>query len=385
MSTARANETRPEFCVLGAGNGGLALASYLGLLGHPVVLWNRSPARLEPVIARGTILLSSQRRGDPHQGEAPVRLATTDIASALADADVVMVVVPANAHASIAERVAPHLRDGQMVVLNPGRTGGALEFSHILEQQQMRARVIVAEAQTFLFASRTVSPGEARIYRVKNSIAVAALPAWRTPEVVRALRSALPQFVPGDNVMKTSLSNIGAVFHAPATVLNAGRIEQSGLDFEYYLEGVSRSVARVLERVDAERVALSHALGLRAMTAREWLYVAYDAVGRDLYEAIRATTAYGGIAAPPTLAHRYLDEEVPTSLVPMVAFGELLDVETPTIRHIVSLACALRDRDYWAEGRTAERLGIQGLSARELNRLVLGLDPEHQPPPTDAR
>jgi len=50
-----------------------------------------------------------------------------------------MVVVPAFAHAFIAEECAPYLRDGQIVVLNPGRTGGALEFRHVLQEMRCPA------------------------------------------------------------------------------------------------------------------------------------------------------------------------------------------------------------------------------------------------------
>lgn len=38
-----------RFAVLGAGNGGQALAAYLSLNGYTVNLYNRSPERIEPV------------------------------------------------------------------------------------------------------------------------------------------------------------------------------------------------------------------------------------------------------------------------------------------------------------------------------------------------
>ena len=114
------------------------------------------------------------------RGVGPLTLATSDIKEAIDGADVIMVVVPATGHAWLAEAMAPHLAAGQIVVLNPGRTGGALEVHHIFHQKGVTADVIVAETQTFLYASRAVNPAQVQIFRVKNSVPVAAIPAYRT-------------------------------------------------------------------------------------------------------------------------------------------------------------------------------------------------------------
>jgi len=68
--------------------------------------------------------------------------------------------------------------------------------------------------------------------------------------------------------MKTSLDNIGAIFHPAVTVLNAGRIESTNGDFDYYTEGITPSVAMILEKIDQERVCVAEGLGFRAMSAR---------------------------------------------------------------------------------------------------------------------
>lgn len=364
-------QERPRFCVLGAGHGGTAMAAHLALMGFQTNLYNRSEERLAPIKLMGGIELLRHEPDAVPYGMGRLNRVTTDPAEALQDADILMVVVPANAHRYMAEACAPHLRDGHIVVLNPGRTGGALEFSHVLRRHGVTADVIVAEAQTFIYASRSVNPAQVQVFRVKNSIPVAALPAYRTPEVVKALKSAFPQFVPGDNVIKTSLDNIGAIFHPAVTVLNSARIESTHGDFEYYIDGVTESVSHVLEALDAERVEVAAAMGFNAITARQWLYFAYDAAGGTLHQAMRANSGYYGIKGPHHLDHRYLKEDVPMSLVPIASLGDMLDVETPTIDSIIHLACLLSQFDYWADGRTVERLGLAGLSLKQIRELVL--------------
>jgi opine dehydrogenase len=355
------SEPQPRFCIVGAGHGGSALAAHLSLMGFPVTLYNRSPEKLAAIQASGGIELLAPTLPDFPHGFARIERTSADMGEALTDAEIVMVAVPATGHRYIAEQCAPHLRDGQLVVLNPGRTGGALEFQHTLEEHGCQADALVAEAQTFIYASRLLNPGQVQVFRVKNNIPVAALPAYRTPEAVSKIRVAFPQFVPGDNVIKTSMDNIGAVFHPAVTVLNAARIESTHGEFEYYLEGITPSVAEFLEDIDAERVAVSEAMGF-----------AYDAAGRTLYQAIMANPGYAGIKAPRSLNHRYLWEDVPMSLVPIASLGQAMGVQTPSIGTIIHIASKLTGTDYWAEGRTAERLGLAGLSLREIRMLVVG-------------
>jgi opine dehydrogenase len=357
---------QPRFCVLGAGHGGMAMAAHLALLGFPVNLYNRTDARIVPVQQREGISLSGEI-----EGFGRVRLATSDIAEALADVDVLMIVVPATGHRFMAEVCAPHLRDGHVVVLNPGRTLGALEFKQILKEKGCTADVVVGETQSLLYASRAVGPGEARIFRVKNSVPLACIPAYRIPEVLKVVRQAFPQFVPGTNIFKTSFDNIGAVFHPAITILNAAWIEER-VDFEFYMQGVSPSVCLLMEKMDEERVSVAEALGINAMSAREWLYRAYHATGKNLYEAMMDNPGYRGIAAPKTLKVRYVTEDVPMSLVPMSSLGKMLGVPTPTIDVFIHMASVIHGCDYMAEGRTVESLGISGMSVRDLRLLAIG-------------
>ncbi len=94
----------------------------------------------------------------------------------------------------------------------------------------------------------------------------------------------------------------------------------------------------------------------------EWLELAYNARGENLYEAMHNQTGYYGIKAPPTLNHRYIFEEIPMSLVPIASIGERYGVSVNCIRSIISLGCILHNTDYWRKGRTIEKLGIKDLS-----------------------
>jgi opine dehydrogenase len=338
-------------------------------MGFPVTLYNRTFDHIEVIKARGGIELTSFE-GGPH-GFGKLSLTTSDMGRALAEVDIIMTVLPSTAHADIARAAAPHLKDGQIIVLNPGRTGGALEFKNIINEKGCTADVTIAEAETLIYASRSEGPAQARIFGIKESVPLAALPATRTEYVLEMLAPAYPQFINGTSILHTGLNNMGAIFHPALTLLNAARIESTCGEFQFYIDGVSPSVARVLEVLDRERVTVASALGIRARTALEWLVMAYNATGADLYEAIHNQPGYYGILGPPTLNHRYITEDVPMSLVPIAALGERYGVSVRGMQSIIRLACVIHRTDYWRRGRTLDKLGISDYSVSELTDFVM--------------
>lgn len=357
-----------RYLVVGAGNGGKAMCAHLALMGFPVALYNRTPEHVAAIKLRGGVDLESYDGGP--RGFGRLQIVTSDMGEALAEADVVMVVLPAYAHADIAGIAAPHLRSGQTVLLHPGRTGGALEFARVLREEECAADVTIAETETLIYASRSEGPAQARIFRIKEAVPLAALPATRTAEVLDAVSSAYPQFVDGTSVLHTSMNNMGAIFHPAVAILNAARIESTSGDFEFYIGGVTPSVARILEALDRERVTVASSIGIRARTATEWLRMAYNATGRDLNEAIHNQTGYYGIMAPATVNHRYITEDVPMSLVPIAALGRRYGVSVRGMDSIIRLACIMHQTDYWRRGRTLDKLGIEQLNVDELRRSV---------------
>jgi len=360
------NSTR--YSVLGAGNGGKAMAAHLSLKGFEVNLYNRTPEHISAIKARGGIELESHE-GGPH-GFGKLNIVTSDIQEAVESADVLMVVVPSSAHASIARNMAPFLRDGQNLILHPGRTCGALEVAKIIRDTGSTADITISEAETFIYASRSDGPAQARIFRIKDAVPLASLPAVRTEQVLEIINQAYPQYIDGINVLHTGLNNMGAIFHPTLTLLNAGWIESTHGDFQFYIDGVTPSVSRLLEVLDRERVTVASALGIRARSAMDWIQMAYTTSGGDLHEAIHNQPGYYGIKAPSSLNHRYIFEDVPMSLVPIASMAKQYGVSVRGMESIIRIACIIHRTDYWRRGRTLRKLGIDRLSVTELTRYV---------------
>ncbi|MFY9217667.1 MAG: NAD/NADP octopine/nopaline dehydrogenase family protein [Tepidanaerobacteraceae bacterium] len=349
-----------RFAVIGGGNGGVAMAGYLAYKGSSVNLYNRTQARIQSLMDNPTIDLTGSV-----EGSGALNKVTCNMEEAIRDTDIIMITTPATGHYNLARLMAPHLEEGQIIVLNPGRTGGALEVYATLRKSGCQKNVVVAEAQTFIYACRATGPRSAKIFSVKHEVALAAIPAMFTNKVVRLLSGAYPQFTPARNVMETSLNNFGAIFHPAPTLLNSGHIER-GETFEYYLEGITPSIGQMLERLDSERMKVATALGVKAVSARQWLEESYGAKGNSIYEAIQNNPAYKGLTAPKGLDTRYIYEDVPCSLVPISSIASVLGIETPTIDTIIRLANIMTGRNFFEEGRTAKKLGLKDLTANQI-------------------
>ena len=169
-----------KVAILGAGNGAHAMAGHLALKGFTVRLYNKFEEEIVHMREQGGVTVEGAV-----EGFGRLELVTTDIASVLDGACAIMVVVPAFVHHFMAEVCAPHLQDGQVVILNPGRTGGTLEFANVLREKGVTAQVKVAEAQTLIYACRISGPARVMIHGIKKRVPLATLPATDTPAVVR--------------------------------------------------------------------------------------------------------------------------------------------------------------------------------------------------------
>lgn len=348
--------------VIGAGNGGTAIAGYLASCGVKVNLCDLFPQYLEGIQKADGIDLTY----DGNTSHQTLNLITEDVGSAIQGVHLIMVVTPSFTHKMIAEACYSQLSDGQVVVLNPGRTGGALEFLNTVRSKGCKADITIAETQTLIYACRKTGSSSVKIYSVKKEVDLGAFPANRTEKVLELLTPFYPQFAPAKNCLETSLSNIGALFHPSPVLLNIGRIESDPDDFRYYWDGISPSVSVLIKSIDLERRAVAQAYGVHILSAEEWLEQSYDTYGDNLYELIQHNEGYGDIKAPKTIDARYVTEDVPMSLVPISELGRIAGVPTPNTDAVIQLTSTIYKTNFRAQGRCIKNMGLEGMTKEQV-------------------
>jgi opine dehydrogenase len=183
------------------------------------------------------------------------------------------------------------------------------------------------------------------------------------------LNTAFPQMHAGTNVMETSLSNPNAMMHPAPTLLNTSLIE-SGRDWLYYWDGITPSIGAFVEEMDKERLALARAFGFDLPSIREWYKAAYGADGETLSEAVKRNKAYESVKGQTTLLTRYVLEDIPMGLVPMISFGKKFGIEVVRMETIVRLGEMLIAKDLTKGGRTLENLGLAEMSLKDIVEFI---------------
>lgn len=334
--------------VLGAGNSGLAMAAHLSQGGHSVTLWNRSAETIQVLQKTKKIRSEGMIRGI-----FPLDLVTVDLAAAIEDPDLILITTPANAHGELARLIGEQIKKSTVIVLNPGRTFGALEFQEVYEQYNRDFAQVIGETQTIIYTCRKIAPDAVNVVALKSEVLLSTFNASENQSVINRLPPCLqPYLRPARSMVETSIGNVGMILHCAPLLLNAGWTENVHSTYKYYYDGITPSVSRLLEKIDQERLEVARKLGWELEGTEEWLKRSYGVKGGNLFKAIQQNRAYKTIEAPSLLEHRYILEDVPYGLVPLEAVGKLLGLPMKEIGLVIDLACSVMERDFRAEGRS---------------------------------
>ena len=315
--------------ILGTGAIGLGAAALLVEQGHLPVLWSPSAtgaaalAAGEPLEASGALA-----------GRYPVAVAA-DARATVTGAEVVMLALPAYGHRAVLDAVLPHLAAGQTVIFSGHLSFAALYLAQRLAERGLRLPIVVWG--TTVTTGRRTGPTGVRM-NIRAKVDVATLPAG---EGGLALSEALfgDRFVPRDDLIAIALSNVNPQNHMAIALCNLTRMERGEAWSQN--ENITDAVGRLIEALDAERLAIAAAFGAAVRTVREHFHLSFHVPEAPLGEMARAMVARGDrTLAPATLETRYVLEDVPFGLVPTVRLARLAGRPAPL--HEAGSRCSRR-------------------------------------------
>lgn len=350
-----------RIAILGAGNGGCAAAADLSIRGHSVALYEvpQLGEKLDPIKARGGLEVIDE-------GFGKVDTVTTDIAEAVKGADLIFNPVPAFAHETFAKLCAPYVEDGQTIVIW-GKGGACLIYGKVFRDMGVTADVAIGDTNTLPYGATRMGPTLVRIEARVMELITASFPGKKQDRVLAGLKTAFPEcsIRPAANVLESILVDYNAITHPAPMICNAARIERGDPTFHLFdEEATTPAVVNLIKLIDRERMAISEALGIKAYTLEEEIdHVGWNPAGREnegvlpLYDAIH-TEKLAICEGPFKLNTRHLTEDIPHGLFTYCELGRWLGVPTPISNAMVDIAGGLLDRDFRAEGRSLEKLGI---------------------------
>ena len=368
-----------EIGVLGAGGEGLAVTAYLASLGHRVRLCTRNPRRVAGVRDSGELRATGEL-----VGRFPVAQVISDPAELARRCRVVVVAAITTAYPEIAASLAPHLDDEHVVVLFSGKLCGSAEFAaHLRAGGAPGVDVVETDA---LFAARPDGVDGVQVLGMKRWNLISGAHAAAVDRWAPTIREWFPRLEPATNLVHRGLTDFGAVAHAPIALANLGTIDRRE-PLLFYREGVSDRTVALLTQVEQEFREVAAAYGAELMPMPEVLDRYYGCTTTSLLEAMRSAEPYKAILAPGSLDHRFLHEDIASTLVPLEALAAEAGIDTPMVGSIITIMSTLSGNSFRRDGRTLDRLGWADLGHQEIRRLLTpaGSDDARTSPPARGR
>jgi len=367
LAGVRQSNGQGPVAVLGAGNGGYAMAADMTRAGYDVIFYEhpRFGEAFAPTLTTRRVALEGAL-GSYH---GKVSRATTDVETVLASAQLVNLVVPSTAQEDFFAEMLPHLGAGHTVVVWAGRFG-APRLAAMLQEQGRRLDFTIAEVNTLPYGVRRPNPHTANILYTAKRMYAAAVPKEETTRVVGELHLMYPQINELDNVLAVALSNPALTVFGIGALLNVARIQYTEGDFYLFKEGITPGVARVIEEAyrEMEQVGAAYACSLPQYT-REDFAGPLSLEGAN-FSSPGGPRDFARMDGPSTVRGRYMMENIGDGLVPAAQLGTLAGVPTPVLDALITLGSVVCEEDFRRAGRNLRRLGVEGLTVEGVLRLV---------------
>lgn len=356
-----------SIAIIGCGNGGKALAGLISSKGYKVNLYeglDKSTDYLKLVKNKRITL-----KGDI-QCFGTVNCVTTNLEEAIDNTRLIIIVVPSFAHADIISKLTPLLKANQIVIFMPGNFG-SVRLRNRLYLDRSSINVTIAETSSLPFACRTVNYNEVEIYRTKMVMKIASLPAKNNLTIAGIMNRYLDIFIPADNVLETSMDNINIILHPLPTLINIGGIESSPSEFRHYIDGITPSVSKLLYHMDRERMAVGDKYKISLTPIIDQLKLYYGSNdASSIHEFVHSENSPYAKITGHSISSRYITEDVPYLLVPIMQLGKKANVATSLFSACIDLASKLHNTDYINLGNNLNSLGMEKNDVSDILRLI---------------
>lgn len=346
--------------IVGAGNIAFVSAGWLAINGHEVSMWSRSNSVADLNVTNMQVIGLAE-------GEGKVGVAATaaDLANS---SDIIVITIPVASHRAVMDALLPHLTNDHTVIVSSMSSLSAL---YLYEGAKKRGvDLTVAGFGTTVMTGRRVGNTTARITGRRKKIGVSALPVSETDAMVALCQSMFGDgFVPEQNALGSTLTNINPIAHAPLTVYNWTRIERAEVWSQYYY--MSPRVSAVIEKLDAERLAIAAAFGLKVRTVEQHFLESFEADATTMGEiAAEMHEKRNAIAGPIDMKTGYFSSDIPYGLVFNEELGKLLNIKTPVTSAMIDAASLITGNDFRTLNDLLEPLGISSETLEGIKQRV---------------
>jgi len=284
--------------------------------------------------------------------------AATDEFDVIKDAEILMIAPAPSSYDAVFNKIIPFLGTVQHICFFPG-SFGAIKLKEKLDECGISG-IIISEAVSFPWVCQMRSETEVVVCSRKKSLKLSVYPQKSLNKELELYNSFFDIFKPALSFIETSLENINIVLHPLPVLLNIGSVERNPKTFRHYIDGVTATVGKALERMDQERLSVGRALGMDLESTLSQLKTYY---GDNEFTTIREYVTDGNGPYPLVsgfgIDSRYISEDIPCLVWPMLQIAREVGVTVPMTKLCIDMACLFLGVKLPADGSYKKYLSIR--------------------------
>ncbi|MDP9840387.1 opine dehydrogenase [Neorhizobium huautlense] len=326
--------------IAGAGAIAMGYAALLLSRGHEAGIWSPSGNRTVDLLDGKSLKATGAIEGEFHP-------AVCQSASELADADVIVLALPAYGQRFVIDALVPHLQNRHTVVISGHLSFASLYLAGRLAERGLQLPVIAWNTTALTCKSQSFT--EIRIGALRKIVSIAVVPTRMADQGLEICIALFGErFALQNDLVTITLSNLNPQSHLAIALCNLTRFERAEVWGQR--ENMTPTVGRFIEALDQERLSLAAALGKTVGSVFDHYRNSFGLSGQSVAGLSAQQVERGAdVAGPKTIDSRYVLEDVPFGLVPLLRLAEMAGIDLPLHRSGVAILSACYGRDFMSE------------------------------------
>ncbi|CAH1785598.1 unnamed protein product [Owenia fusiformis] len=342
-------------------------------------LFSDEAERWAKALGNDDLTVSVHREGKITDIKSKPNVITNDPSKSLPGADIIIIAVPAFAHAAYLDAIKSYLKPGLIIVATPGQPGFEFEVKSKLGEGVSQCNVVCIE--TLPWACRIKEFGrQVEILGCKVSmtgaIKYADPPAGPDPQdTFQFLLGPEPVLNIKGHLLAVSLMSVNSYLHSAilygrwgpevwdGTPVAEAPLFYQGLDEHStdILDAMTREVVSIAKMVTAKRQNVDMST---VVHIHDWYTTVYAADITDpttLQSTLKTNKAYNGLRHPcvpagdgkvlPDFSHRYLGEDIPYGLTVTKGIAEIVGTPVPVTDMVLKWCQEKMGKEYLVDGK----------------------------------
>ena len=376
-SKASVSKNQPEVptfdkvAVLGGGEDGQLIAALCLASNAEVTLFSAYGKELEALRTSSGISIRGSGPVGTYQIDRNISNSiqtTAELDNCIKNANVIFLTGPVHKQRTYAMVLADHISDGQVLVLAPGRSLGAIETAWHLRIGGCKSDITIVECQGLPYWVKA----EGTVLHLSPSglVAAATLPSGRT-RIISSLIKFFPNLSSTASVLNSGFADGSALVEFPALLFGGPAMNNGAIkvpmggtplsENQNFASLIGKEQLALINQLAKERRQVAKSFGVRDLpTTEEWVKTHAGTIKDDVVRSV----------PDQFTARNLLRCGVVGSLVPLFSAAKIAKINVPLTESMINIASSILGADVAAAGRRLDNMGITSTEIENARQMM---------------